>query len=34
VDIVERVKVPAVRRELEEFLFRRLPRGEVVRQAV
>jgi Fe-S cluster assembly protein SufD len=34
VDIVERVRVPAVRRELEEFLFRRLPRGEVVRQAV
>ncbi len=33
-DIVERVKVAPVRRELEEFLFRRLPRGEVVRQAV
>ncbi len=33
-DIVERIKVGAVRRELEEFLFRRLPRGEVVRQAV
>ncbi len=33
-DIVERVKVGPVRRELEEFLFRRLPRGEVVRQAV
>ena len=33
-DIVERIKVGAVRRELEEFLFRRLPKGEVVRQAV
>lgn len=33
-DIVQRVKDKAVRRDLEEFLFRRLPRGEVVRQAV
>ena len=33
-DIVGRIKVAAVRRDLEEFLFRRLPRGEVVRQAV
>ena len=33
-DIVERIKVPAVRQELEEFLFRRLPKGDVVRQAV
>ncbi len=33
-DIVERIKVPAVRNELTEFLFHRLPRGEVVRQAV
>ena len=33
-DIVGRIKVPAVRRDLEEFLFRRLPRGEIVRQAV
>ncbi|HEX5758896.1 MAG TPA: Fe-S cluster assembly protein SufD [Thermoanaerobaculia bacterium] len=33
-DIVERVKVEAVRRDLEEFLFTRLPKGEVVRQAV
>ncbi len=33
-DIVERIKVGSVRRELEEFLFRRLPKGEVVRQAV
>ncbi|MDH3743716.1 MAG: Fe-S cluster assembly protein SufD [Acidobacteriota bacterium] len=33
-DIVGRIKVPEVRRDLEEFLFRRLPRGEVVRQAV
>ncbi|MEM7480420.1 MAG: Fe-S cluster assembly protein SufD [Acidobacteriota bacterium] len=33
-DIVQRIKVPDVRRDLEEFLFTRLPRGEVVRQAV
>ncbi len=33
-DVVERVKVPAVRHDLEEFLFTRLPKGEVVRQAV
>jgi Fe-S cluster assembly protein SufD len=33
-DIVERIKVPSVRQELEEFLFRRLPKGDVVRQAV
>ena len=33
-DIVERIKVPAVRHELTEFLFDRLPKGEVVRQAV
>lgn len=33
-DIVERIKVESVRRDLEEFLFQRLPRGEVVRQAV
>ncbi len=33
-DIVERIKVGSVRRELEEFLFRRLPKGDVVRQAV
>jgi Fe-S cluster assembly protein SufD len=33
-DIVERIKVPPVRRDLEEFLFARLPMGEVVRQAV
>ena len=33
-DIVGRIKVGEVRRDLEEFLFRRLPRGEVVRQAV
>ncbi len=33
-DIVGRIKVAEVRRDLEEFLFRRLPRGEVVRQAV
>ena len=33
-DIVERIKVASVRQELEEFLFRRLPKGDVVRQAV
>lgn len=33
-DIVERIKVDPVRRDLEEFLFARLPQGEVVRQAV
>ncbi len=33
-DIVERIKVAPVRQDLEEFLFRRLPRGEIVRQAV
>lgn len=33
-DIVTRVKLPQVRQDLEEFLFRRLPKGEIVRQAV
>ncbi|HEX9945068.1 MAG TPA: Fe-S cluster assembly protein SufD [Thermoanaerobaculia bacterium] len=33
-DIVERIKVEPVRRDLEEFLFARLPQGETVRQAV
>ncbi len=33
-DVVERIKVPSVRHELTEFLFHRLPAGEVVRQAV
>lgn len=33
-DIVDRIKPAAVRRDLEEFLFERLPRGEVVRQAI
>jgi Fe-S cluster assembly protein SufD len=33
-DIVERIKLEPVRRDLEEFLFSRLPQGEVVRQAV
>jgi Fe-S cluster assembly protein SufD len=33
-DIVERIQVPAVRRDLEEYLFTRLPKGEVVRQSV
>jgi Fe-S cluster assembly protein SufD len=33
-DIVERIKVDEVRHDLEEFLFRRLPKGDIVRQAV
>lgn len=33
-DIVSRIKVDPLRHDLEEFLFARLPRGEVVRQAV
>lgn len=33
-DIVERIKVEPVRKDLEEFLFARLPQGEIVRQAV
>jgi Fe-S cluster assembly protein SufD len=33
-DIVDRIKLPAVRKGVEDFLFERLPRGEVVRQAV
>jgi Fe-S cluster assembly protein SufD len=33
-DVVERIKVEPVRRDLEELLFARLPQGEVVRQAV
>lgn len=33
-DIVERIRVGSVRRDLEEFLFRRLPKGDIVRQAV
>ena len=33
-DIVDRIKVGPVKRDLEEFLFRRLPKGDIVRQAV
>lgn len=33
-DIVDRVKLEPVRKDLEEFLFSRLPKGEIVRQAV
>ena len=33
-DVVARIKVEPVRRDLEEFLFSRLPQGEIVRQAV
>ena len=31
-DIVERIKVPALRTDLESFLFNLLPEGDVVRQ--
>ena len=33
-DIVQRIKVDPVREQLAEFLFTRLPKGEIVRQAV
>lgn len=33
-DVVERIKVDPVRKDLEELLFARLPQGDVVRQAV
>ena len=33
-DVVGRVKIDSVRQDLEEFLFRRLPKGDIVRQAV
>ncbi len=33
-DIVNRIRIEPVRKELEEFLFTRLPKGEIVRQAV
>ncbi len=33
-DIVQRIKVEAVREELAEFLFTRLPKGDIVRQTV
>jgi Fe-S cluster assembly protein SufD len=33
-DVVGRVKIDSVRHDLEEFLFRRLPKGDIVRQAV
>lgn len=33
-DIVGRIKVEPVRQDLERFLFERLPKGEIVRQAV
>jgi Fe-S cluster assembly protein SufD len=33
-DIVARIQVEPVRHDLEEFLFSRLPQGEIVRQAV
>ena len=33
-DVLARIKVEPVRRDLEEFLFARLPQGDVVRQAV
>jgi Fe-S cluster assembly protein SufD len=33
-DIVDRITVPAVRTDMEELLFARLPSGQVVRQAI
>jgi len=33
-DVLKEIRLEAVRKDLEEFLFTRLPRGEVVRQAV
>ena len=33
-DLVERAKVPALARELREFLFHWIPQGDVVRDAV
>lgn len=33
-DIVDRIRLESVRTDLEEFLFSRLPKGEIVRQAV
>jgi Fe-S cluster assembly protein SufD len=33
-DVVSRIKIDSVRQDLEEFLFRRLPKGDIVRQAV
>jgi Fe-S cluster assembly protein SufD len=33
-ELVAGIRVDAVRKELEEFLFHRLPKGEVVRQAI
>jgi Fe-S cluster assembly protein SufD len=33
-DIVGRIRIDSVRQDLEEFLFRRLPKGDIVRQAV
>ena len=33
-EVLEEIRLEAVRKDLEEFLFTRLPKGEVVRQAV
>jgi Fe-S cluster assembly protein SufD len=33
-DVIERIKAPAVRHDLEELLLARLPKGDVVRQAL
>ncbi|MCP4659712.1 MAG: Fe-S cluster assembly protein SufD [bacterium] len=33
-DVLKEIRLEAVRKDLEDFLFTRLPRGEVVRQAV
>ena len=33
-EVLQEIRLTAMREDLEEFLFTRLPRGEVVRQAV
>ncbi|HXT50704.1 MAG TPA: Fe-S cluster assembly protein SufD [Thermoanaerobaculia bacterium] len=33
-DVIDRIKAPAVRHDLEELLLARLPKGDVVRQAI
>ncbi len=33
-EVLQEIRLPAVRQDLEEFLFTRLPKGEVVRQAI
>ena len=33
-EVLDEIRLEAVRKDLEEFLFTRLPKGEIVRQAV